>query len=90
MKAYPSSAEEILEQTFLEIRAKILEVAAAFDRIERADLAQTVESQPKWQQLHAAARIVCEGSGNRAEQIQLHFSDPYDAQWERPQPTGVK
>jgi hypothetical protein len=89
MKPYPSSAEEILDTTFLEIRAKILEIAAAFDRIERADVSQTVETQPKWQQLQGAVRIVQEGAGNRAEQIQLHFSDPYDAHWEQPKPAGV-
>ena len=86
MKSYPLSADEILDQTFLEIRAKILEVAAAFDRIERADASQNVDTHPQWQQLQSAVRIVHDVSGNRAEQIQLHFSDPYDAKWDRPKP----
>ena len=31
------SAPEVLNREFLEIRCKILELAAAFDRLERAD-----------------------------------------------------
>ena len=32
----PMNSEEILEREFFEIRAKILELAAAFDRLDRA------------------------------------------------------
>lgn len=89
IKPYPQPAEDILDQTFLDIRAKILEIAAAFDRIERADVSNSIETQAQWQQLQAAARILVEGTSNRAEQVQLHFSDPYEAQWEKPQPASA-
>ena len=32
----PMTSAEILEREFFEIRAKILEIAAAFDRLDRA------------------------------------------------------
>ena len=36
LMSLPLSAPEVLSREFLEIRAKILEIAAAFDRLERA------------------------------------------------------
>ncbi|MFN0197634.1 MAG: hypothetical protein ACKVT0_12895 [Planctomycetaceae bacterium] len=86
MKAYPLSAEEVLDQMFLDIRAKILEVAAGFDRIERADESQTIGAQLRWKQLQGAARLLTEANRNRAEQVQLLFSDPYNPQWDKPKP----
>ena len=39
------SADEILEDTFLEARAKLLEIAAMFDRVDRASQTRAPQSQ---------------------------------------------
>ena len=75
------TAAEVLSREFLEIRAKILEVAAAFDRLERA--AGDVSDDPRIARLHEALKVVGEPQGDRAEQVQLVFSRPYDETWQR-------
>ncbi len=77
----PLTAAEVLSREFLEIRAKILEVAAAFDRLERA--AGDVSNDPRIARLHEALKVVGEPQGDRAEQVQLVFSRPYDETWKR-------
>ncbi len=77
----PLTAAEVLSREFLEIRAKILEVAAAFDRLERA--AGDVSDDPRIARLHEALQVVGAPQGDRAEQVQLVFSRPYDETWKR-------
>ena len=77
----PLTAAEVLSREFLEIRAKILEVAAAFDRLERA--AGDVSDDPRIARLHEAIKVVGEPQEDRAEQVQLVFSRPYDETWKR-------
>jgi len=78
-----SSSQEILEREFLLVRAKILEIAASLDRIGRApgDAAQ----DGRLELLQTAIEKLLEESpkqnSERAKQIQLLFSRPYDKQW---------
>jgi hypothetical protein len=81
LMSLPLSAPEVLSREFLEIRAKILEIAAAFDRLERA--AGDVSDDPRIARLHEALKVVSEPKGDRAEQVQLVFSRPYDETWQR-------
>ena len=75
------SAPEVLNREFLEIRCKILELAAAFDRLERAD--GSVEEDPRIARLREALTAVFEQSGERAEQVQMIFSREYDDEWQK-------
>jgi len=74
------SAPEVLNREFLEIRCKILELAAAFDRLERAD--GSVEEDPRIGRLREALTAVLEQSSDRAEQVQMIFSRDYDESWQ--------
>ena len=78
--AGPFSSCEILDREFLPTRAKILEIAASLDRVSRA--AEGVPADPRWSQLQAALGLVLEHSADRAEQVQLLFSRPYDENWQ--------
>lgn len=73
------SSHEILDREFLPIRAKILEIAASLDRIQRAP--GDVAEDPRLQQLHTAISKLLAEDPDRAEQIQLLFSRPYQQQW---------
>jgi len=75
------NANEILDREFLEIRAKLLEVAAALDRLERAE--GSVESDPRMQLLNAALKLNADTNHDpsRAEKLQLLFSRQYDPDW---------
>jgi hypothetical protein len=72
------SSQEILNGEFLIIRAKILEVAAALDRIDRVGSAA---SDPRLARLREAIKLLLASEGDRAEQVQLHFSREFDKDW---------
>ena len=74
------SAPEVLNREFLEIRCKILELAAAFDRLERAD--GSVEEDPRMARLREALTMLLEQSSDRAEQVQMIFSRTYEENWQ--------
>jgi hypothetical protein len=74
------SAPEVLNREFLEIRCKILDLAAAFDRVQRAD--GSVEDDPRLARLREALSIVLEQSDDRAEQVQMIFSRAYEDNWQ--------
>jgi len=78
------TAEQIFEDVFLQTRAKLLEVAATLDRLERAAGAEAVESDSRMGQIRQGIDLIHGGTGNRAEQLQIIFSDPYDESWKRP------
>ncbi len=68
-----------LDREYLPIRAKILEIAAALDRIQRRDTAE--RSDPRWDQIQAGVAILQEATQDRAERVQLLFSREYDRSW---------
>jgi hypothetical protein len=76
----PLSAPEILNREFLEIRCKILELAAAFDRLDRAE--GSLAGDPRVDRLREALAVVLDPSEDRAEQVQMIFSRPYDDAWQ--------
>src|SRR5262245_9696692 len=81
-KAMPPllSAPEVLNREFLEIRCKILELAAALDRLDRAD--GSVDDDPRMARLREALSVLLEQSEDRAEHVQMIFSRTYDDNWQ--------
>jgi hypothetical protein len=75
------SAPEVLNREFLEIRCKILDLAAAFDRLDRAD--GSVTDDPRLARLREALTIVLDQSQDRAEQVQMIFSRAYEDDWQK-------
>ena len=75
------NSKQILDREFLEIRAKILEVAAALDRIERAD--DDVSNDSRMALIADAINVIAQEQSDpiRAEKIQLLFSRAYDEKW---------
>ena len=76
----PLTAPEVLNREFLEIRSKILELAAAFDRLGRAE--GVVAGDPRLDRLREALQVLHSDDENRAEQVQLIFSREYDDAWQ--------
>jgi hypothetical protein len=74
-----STATEVLDREFLEIRAKVLALAAAFDRLDRA--AGDGQEDPRLVQLRQAVDLLREPRSDRAEQVQLLFSRAYQPDW---------
>ena len=74
-----TEASKILENEFLPVRAKLLEAAAALDRLDRAP--GSTDDDPRVLQIRQAIEILLSQRENRAEQLQMIFSLPYDAAW---------
>lgn len=78
--ASPSDAAEILDRDFLEMRARILEVAAMRDRIDRAE--GSVRCDPRMEKILQAIHRLADDEPGRAEQVQRLFSNAYDERWQ--------
>lgn len=73
------SAEQLLQREFLPVRAKILEVAAALDRIQRAE--GSAAEGPELATIQEAIRTLLDDQPERAERVQLLFSREYENNW---------
>ena len=71
----PKSAEQLLDMYFLDVRSALLETAAAFDRIERAEGGAEIFKDPRLRNLKEACDIIKDGTGNRAEKFLTLFSE---------------
>lgn len=77
------NATELLDRHYLEVRARLLEIAATLDRIDRGD--GNAAEDARMQQIREGLQILLSSqageSGSRAERIQHLFSRPYQADW---------
>jgi hypothetical protein len=74
-------APKVLDREFLEIRAKILQLAASFDRLDRGE--GSVERDPRMKLIGQALDILKGDApeSDRAEQVQILFSRQFDEHW---------
>jgi hypothetical protein len=63
----PVQAAEVLNREFLEVRARLLELAAAFDRMERAS--GNVAGDPRMEKIQQALLLLQESGSGRAEEV---------------------
>ncbi|HVT26653.1 MAG TPA: hypothetical protein VHE81_01415 [Lacipirellulaceae bacterium] len=70
---------EVFEQEYLPIRAKVLEIAAALDRLDRTS--GSLASESRRRQIQNAIQRLLRPGDDRAEQVQLIFSRPYEDDW---------
>jgi hypothetical protein len=80
------AADQILDETFLEVRAKLLEVAATLDRIDRsADEGAPLSDDKTGQrrQVDEAIRICLSEGPDRAERLQKLCSREYESGWRK-------
>jgi hypothetical protein len=75
----PLNAPEVLDREFLEVRARLLQVAASLDRLDRA--AGSVTGDARLAGIAKALEILATRGPDRAEKIQLIFSRAYDRDW---------
>jgi len=87
------NAEQVVEQEFLQVRAKILEIAAFFDRLEAdavtstgsANAASSVSGtgEERLKLLRAGCGLLLDTDSDKAARLQLLFSRKYDEQWRK-------
>jgi hypothetical protein len=76
----PLDAPEVLNREFLQIRAKILEIAASLDRLDRAQ--GTVAGDHRRSQIERSLAALQDTGPDRAERVQMIFSLPFDDDWQ--------
>ena len=75
------SAPGVLERHYLELRCGLLDMAAALDRLERSPGFAEVKNDSRLQRIHEGLKILASSGTDRAERIQVLFSDAYDPDW---------
>ena len=78
-------AIEVLNRDFLETRCKILEIAAALDRLDRASAGAGEVTDRRPAQLRRALEALLGSGPDRAETVQRLFSLDYDPAWRQAQ-----
>lgn len=77
----PLPAPQVLDAEFLQIRAKILELAASLDRLDRGD--GDVADDPRMRLVMGGLSILSDDEPGRAERLQLLFSQAYEDGWRK-------
>ena len=75
------NAKSILDREFLEMRCRLIDLAASMDRVERGNDAGAATTDPRMRLLRDAVRVLAEGKPDRALRMQMHFSDAYRPNW---------
>ena len=75
------NSSQILEREFLEMRARVLELAACLDRIERAE--GDVSDDAKLVGIQKGIEILADSVGDRAKRVQMLFSREYRENWKK-------
>ncbi|MDR3637382.1 MAG: hypothetical protein P4L84_26495 [Isosphaeraceae bacterium] len=76
-------AAEVLNRDFLETRSRILEIASALDRLDRAPGKAGEHPDRRVAQLRQAIEALLEPGPGRAETVQHLFSLDYDPNWQQ-------
>lgn len=71
----PLTQQQLIDEYFMEVRAKILDVAAFLDRMDRS-IERNAEDDFRMMAMRQALQALCAGSSSRAYDIQIIFSDP--------------
>lgn len=74
----PLAPADVLSREFAQIHCRILDLAAALDRVARAG---DCGGDPRWSQIDRCLAILAQAGSERAEGCQMAFSLPYDPQW---------
>lgn len=77
------TAQQVLDRHYLEIRCGLLDLAAALDRLERSDGFAEANQDARLGKLREGLQILLTPGDDRAERIQLLFSDEYVPNWKK-------
>ena len=75
------TAREQLDRGYLELRCRVLDLAAGLDRVERGADGGAVRADDRLRRVAEAMKLITDGKPDRAERVQKLFSLPYDANW---------
>ena len=77
------NAKACLDREFLEMRSRLIDLAASLDRIDRRGAVDQVAEDSRLAQIRRALSILADARPGRAEQVQMLFSDEYQSDWRK-------
>ena len=79
----------MVDMYFLEHRAKLVDIAALMDRLDRANPNPSADEDYRLGALRAALTILTDGQGDRAKRVLERLSDPTTSPVETPGPPAA-
>jgi hypothetical protein len=76
-----TDAKQVLDRDFLTIRSRLIDLAAALDRVQRGK--GSAQQDPRMAQIREALAIVAGPDADRAARVQVAFSLPYRENWRK-------
>jgi len=83
------SYTQLVDMYFLEHRAKLIDIAAFLDRLDRVDRDPTTDEDYRIAALRSAVSTLTDGQSNRAKRVLEQFSDPTTAPLDTPGPPAT-
>jgi len=77
----PLTAADVLQREYLDIRHRLLDIAASLDRIERGSQSDAIRIDPRLTQIYRALALLAEERTDRTVRMQMIFSDAYVPNW---------
>ena len=74
----PMPRDAVVDRYFLEHRAKLLDVAAFLDRLDRSEAPDDADEDFRVEALQRAIALLIDEKGERAKRVLELFSDPTD------------
>ncbi len=84
----PMSRQQVLDAYFLEHRAKLIDIAAFLDRLDRAESTDSESQDFRIAAMREAVAVLLDENAHRAKRILEIFSDPTESMIESAQ--GMK
>jgi hypothetical protein len=73
-------AAAVLDREFLAVRARLIDLAAALDRIDRAE--GSVDGDQRLAKIRRSLEVLAGDATDRAQRLQIVFSLPYNENWQ--------
>jgi hypothetical protein len=75
------TAPQVFDREFIGIRARLIELGASMDRVQRAT--GFTSGDPRSEKIRQALQTLLGDCPNKTEQIQMLFSLPYEEHWNK-------
>ncbi len=72
----PLPSDGVINRYFMEHRAKLLDIAAFLDRLDRSEAPESTEADFRVEAMRRAIQLLVDEKGERAKRILELFSDP--------------
>ena len=72
---------QVLDRELLGIRAKLIDLAATLDRVDRAG--GSAADDPRIEKIRRSLRVLIDDASGRAEKVLSVFSLPYEENWKK-------